>query len=224
MGHVLGEILVPAIGIAISPVPIVAAILMLFSPQARENGPAFLGGWLLGVAGVLVVIIAVTGIAGGSSGGPSTLASLIQLALGILLLVMGVLQWKNRPAHGQPSTTPKWMSAIDGMQPTQAFILGVALSAANPKNLALGAAAALTIGKAALDILPLLVVIIVFVLIASISIIVPVVYYLVGGEGAQRTLDGWRAWLEANNAVVMTVLLLVMGVAITGKGLGALIG
>lgn len=224
MGQVLGDILVPAIGIAISPVPIIAVILMLFSAKARENGPAFLGGWLLGVTGVLVVIIAVSGAAGASTGGPSNLASLIQLALGILLIVMGWLQWRKRPMSGQAAEPPKWMSAVDGMQPTQAFVLGVALSAVNPKNLMLGAAAALTIGKAALDLLPLLVVIVVFVLVASISIIVPVAYSLFGGESARATLDGWKAWLEANNAVVMTVLLLVMGVAVVGKGLGGLLG
>jgi threonine/homoserine/homoserine lactone efflux protein len=116
------------------------------------------------------------------------------------------------------------MNAVDGMQPTQAFVLGVALSAANPKNLTLAAAAAITIGKASLDLVQLVVVIVVFVLIASVSIIIPVAYDLFGGEGARTTLDGWKSWLEANNATVMTVLLLVMGVAITGKGLGALFG
>jgi threonine/homoserine/homoserine lactone efflux protein len=134
------------------------------------------------------------------------------------------MQWRKRPAPGQSSPPPKWMAAVDGMQPSQAFLLGVALSAANPKNLALGAAAAITIGKASLDLLPLLVVIIVFVLIASISILVPVAYDLFGGESARTTLDGWKAWLEEHNATVMTVLLLVLGVAIVGKGLGALLG
>lgn len=224
MGHVIGDILPSAIGIAISPVPIIAVILMLFSARARQNGPAFLGGWLIGVTGVLVVVIAVTGIAGASSGGPSTLAALIQLALGVLLLVMAWLQLRKRPAPGQAAEPPKWMSAVDGMEPTQALVMGVVLSAANPKNLMLGAAAAISIGKAALDVGPLLVVIVVFVLIASISIIVPVAYYLAGGDGAKRTMDGWKSWLEANNATVMTVLLLVIGVAVAGKGLGALIG
>ncbi len=224
MGQVLGDILVPAIGIAISPVPIIAVILMLFSAKARENGPAFLGGWVLGVTGVVVVFIAISGILGASSGGASTLASLIQIALGVLLLLLAWMQWRKRPLPGQPAQPPKWMAAVDGMQPTQAFALGVALSAVNPKNLMLGASAAITIGKAGLDLVPLIVVILVFVLIASISIIVPVAYYLVGGESAKHTLDGWKAWLEANNAVVMTVLLLVMGVAIVGKGLGALLG
>jgi threonine/homoserine/homoserine lactone efflux protein len=146
------------------------------------------------------------------------------LALVGLLLVLGWMQWRIRAVPGQPAAPPKWMTAVDGMQPTQAFVLGVALSAANPKNLTLAAAAAITIGKASLDMAQLLVIIVVFVLIASVSIIVPVAYYLLGGEGARSTLDGWKAWLEANNATVMTVLLVVMGVAIAGKGLGALLG
>jgi Sap, sulfolipid-1-addressing protein len=62
------------------------------------------------------------------------------------------------------------------------------------------------------------------VVIASLSIAVPVIYYLIGGESAKKTLDGWKAWLGANNATVMAVLLLVIGVVLGGKGLGALIG
>ena len=38
----IGAILTYAIGVAISPVPIIAVILMLFSARARVNGPMFL--------------------------------------------------------------------------------------------------------------------------------------------------------------------------------------
>ena len=41
MGNVFGGILPQAIGMASSPVPIIAVILMLFSKRARSNG---LGG------------------------------------------------------------------------------------------------------------------------------------------------------------------------------------
>ncbi len=41
MGNALGSILTLAIGVAISPVPIIAVILMLFSQRARSNGTAF---------------------------------------------------------------------------------------------------------------------------------------------------------------------------------------
>jgi hypothetical protein len=49
-----------------------------------------------------------------------------------------------------------------------------------------------------------------------------VLYYLVGGEGAKKAMDSWKAWLLANNAAVMAVLLLVMGVSLLGKGIGGL--
>src|SRR5256885_3321024 len=47
MGNALGTILPQAIGVAISPVPIIAVILMLISQRARSNGSAFLLGWVL---------------------------------------------------------------------------------------------------------------------------------------------------------------------------------
>ena len=60
----------------------------------------------------------------------------------------------------------------------------------------------------------------VFVLLGSLSIAVPVVYALFGGESARHTLDGWKAWLGQTNATVMAVLLLVIGAKIIGDGLG----
>ena len=60
MSAAIGEMLPLAIGIAISPVPIIAIILMLITPKARGNGLAFLGGWMLGLAivGTIVLVVA----------------------------------------------------------------------------------------------------------------------------------------------------------------------
>jgi hypothetical protein len=38
-----------------------------------------------------------------------------------------------------------------------------------------------------------------------------------------KSIDGWKAWLTANNALVMAILLLVLGVKFFGQGLGGLI-
>ena len=59
MGRGISEVLTFAIGVAISPIPIIAVILMLFSQRARVNGPVFLLGWvgaLTIVSGVVYVI------------------------------------------------------------------------------------------------------------------------------------------------------------------------
>jgi hypothetical protein len=63
---------------------------------------------------------------------------------------------------------------------------------------------------------------IVFILVASLSVAIPVLYYLAAGEGARKTLDGWKAWLLANNATVMAVLLVVLGFVLIGQGISAL--
>ena len=63
MGNAIGTILPQAIGVAISPVPIIAVILMLFSQRAKSNGPAFLLGWVLAlvVVGSIVLVLASLG-------------------------------------------------------------------------------------------------------------------------------------------------------------------
>jgi threonine/homoserine/homoserine lactone efflux protein len=223
MGPVIGEILPYAIGVAISPVPIVAVILMLFSERARQNGPAFLGGWVVGLTTVVVVVMLIAG-ASDQAKGPTTLGALINLGLGILLIVLGVAEWIRRPAAGETSPMPGWMTTIDAIQPGRAFWLGALLSSVNPKNLALGVGAAIAISQGALSLGGQVLSVILFVLVASVSIIVPVVYSLVGGAAARTRLDGWKRWLGENNATVMAVLLLVIGVVLFGKGIGALIG
>ncbi|MFP3415735.1 GAP family protein, partial [Bacillus sp. SIMBA_074] len=55
MGAVIGAILPLAVGIAISPIPIIAAILMLLSPKARGSSLGFLLGWVLGIVVAVVV-------------------------------------------------------------------------------------------------------------------------------------------------------------------------
>jgi hypothetical protein len=57
VGNVIGDILPLAIGVAISPVPIIAVILMLFSARARTNGPAFLAGWIVGLTVVGAIVL-----------------------------------------------------------------------------------------------------------------------------------------------------------------------
>ena len=57
---------------------------------------------------------------------------------------------------------------------------------------------------------------------AAVSIAGPVLYYLIGGEGAKKTMDSWKTWLLHNNAAVMTVLFLIFGAKLVGQGIGGL--
>jgi len=223
VGSAIGEMLPLAIGIAISPLPIIAIILILTTPKARGNGLAFLGGWLLGLAVVGTVVLIVADAAGAdTSSGPSRAVSLIKLVLGFLLLALAWRRFKKRPKPGEEAPVPKWMRALDGFTPVRSLAVGALLSGPKPKNLILNAAAAAGIAQSGLGGFQQAVVMLLLVVVGSLGIIVPVGVYFAMGDRAAPVLDGWKTWLAANNATVMTVLFVVFGVVLIGKGIGGL--
>ena len=223
MQQVLGDILPLALGIAISPIPIIAIILMLITPKARSNGLAFLVGWMTGLAIVGGIALALASAVGLSASSEASQAeSVIKLALGVLLLVVALRQWRARPAAGETGTLPKWMQALDTFMPLKSFGVAALLSGLNPKNLALNLAAMSIVAAAGLPTSSEAVALLVVVLIGSAGIIAPVAVYFAGGNKSAEVLGSWKAWLAENNTTVMAVLLLVLGVMLIGQGISGL--
>jgi len=146
MGGAIGAVLPLGVGVSLSPIPIIAVVLMLATPRGRVNGPAFLLGWVVGLAVAGAVVLLVSGGAGASyAGAPATWVSVVKIVLAVVLLALAVRQWRHRP-HGEgEAALPAWMRSIDTLGPAKTLGLGFALSALNPKNLLLtvGAAAAI---------------------------------------------------------------------------------
>ena len=223
MGAAIGDVLGLAAGVAVSPLPIVAMILVLATPRGRVNGIVFGLGWVLGLAVLGAVVLALAGPADASDGGePAAWTGWLKLLLGVLALLLAVRQWRGRPAPGSEPQMPRWMASIDRLKPGGALGLGALLSAVNPKNGGLTIAAAATIAGTGLAGGEQAVVLAVFVLIGSAGVLAPLVVYLVAGEGAARTLDSWKAWAATHNAAVMAVLFLVFGFKLVGDGIAVL--
>ena len=223
MGSVIGEILPLALGIAISPIPIIAAILMLLSPKAKATSVGFMLGWICGIVVALTVFILLASILPqGESDQPQPIAGVIKILLGALMLFLALKQWRARPHDDVEPPLPKWMSAIDSMTAGKGFGLGFLLSAVNPKNLLMAATAGMIIGSVPLSVGSVIAAGIVFTVIAACTVAVPVIAYLVASRAMAGPLESLRGWLVHNNATVMAVLLLVIGVSIIGKGIGNL--
>jgi threonine/homoserine/homoserine lactone efflux protein len=195
MGAAIGDILGLAAGVAVSPLPIVAMILLLATSRGRADGLLFGVGWLVGLAVLGAVVLA---------------------------LLLALRQWRARPAEGAEPEMPRWMASLDRLRPGGALGLGALLSAVNPKNGGLTIAAAATIAGAGLPGGDQAVVLAVFVLIGSLGVLAPLVVYLVAGENAARTLDTWRTWAATHNAAVMAVLFLIFGFTLVGDGIAVL--
>ena len=224
MGGAIGDMLPLAIGIAISPLAIVAVILILTTPRARTNGPAFLGGWLLGLAVVGgVALVATDAAESADSGGPRTIVAALKIVLGLALLVLAWRRFRKRPTPGEDIPLPKWMAALDAFTPGRSFRVAALFGGVKPKNPILTVAAAAGIARSNLGGAQQVVVLLLLIIVASIGVIAPVaVYFLMGAERAAGVLDRWKSWLQANNSTVMIVLFVVFGVVLVGKGLGGL--
>jgi hypothetical protein len=220
MGQGVGEVLTFGAGVAISPAGIIAVILVLFSRRARVNGPLFLLGWVVALGTLTAIVYAISNQSNaGSSNTSSDSVSWLKIALGVGLLLLARREFRKRSKPGEEPKMPKWMKRVDGLTPIQALGLGAALGAANPKNLALAIGAAAGLGQLALSTTDAVVALIVFVVVGSLSIAIPVAYHLIGGDKSKAQLEALKDWLALHNDAVMAVLFLVFGVALIAKGI-----
>jgi len=217
----VGQILPLAVAVAISPLPIVAVVLMLVTPRARTNGPAFIVGWLGGLA-VLGAVLLVIVSGGDASDDPDDWVSIVELVLGVALVLLSVQQWRGRPREGEEAPVPKWMGALDGFTAVKSVAAGAVLSSVNPKNLLLAIAAAAEISQTGISGGEQAAAWGVFVLIATAGVATPVVIYFALGDRAGPVLGSLKDWMARNNRVIMAVLLLVLGAKLIGDGIGGL--
>lgn len=223
MSQAIGEVLPLAVGVALSPVPIVGMVLVLATPRARANSLAFLAGWVAGLAVVGTVVLLVAGGAEATEeGGAADWVSVLELLLGALLLRLAVKRWRDRPAAGQEAPMPGWMRAIDSFRAPKAAGLAVLLSAVNPKNLLLVVAAATSIAQTGAGAGPQAAALAVFVLIGSLGIGAPVAIYFAMGEHSKRILGDLRGWMAHNDAAIIAVICLVIAAKLIGDGIAGL--
>jgi threonine/homoserine/homoserine lactone efflux protein len=219
----IGDVLPLGVGVALSPAPIIAVVLMLVGRRARTNGPVFVLGWLLGLAAVGLVVLTIAGPSDASDQGqPATWVGGLKLALGVLLLLVALKEWRSRPDEGDEAEMPKWMGSIDAFTPTKSLGAGVLLSGLNPKNLLLAVSAAAAVAATGISGGEQAVAYGVFAIIGTVGVAAPVVIYFALGERATAPLKRLEAWMGQHNAAIMAVLCLVIGAKLVGDGIAGL--
>jgi threonine/homoserine/homoserine lactone efflux protein len=144
--------------------------------------------------------------------------------LGLLLLVVAIRQWTGRPDTDAEVRMPKWLGALDSITPPKAAGLAVLLSTVNPKNLIFIIGGAAAVAQAGVSAGSEAVAWVVFTVIASVGVGVPLAIYLGLGDRSAAKLEGLKAWMIRNNVAVMAVLCLVVGAKLIGDAITGLSG
>lgn len=220
MADAFWSLLPTALAVALSPIPIVAIVLILGTPRAGGNGPAFAAGWVAGLSAVGALVLLVLGSTDGASEEEGV--GWMQLGIGAAFLVMALLQWRKRPAAGTEPEPPGWMATIDGVTAGRATGLGLALSGANPKNLALTLAAAATIAEAGLSSGEELAALAAFVAIGSASVLGPVLAHAIAPGPTTRPLGAIKGFMTRHSATVMAIVLVLIGAKLLAEGLSTI--
>ncbi|MDZ8171540.1 GAP family protein [Microbacterium xanthum] len=217
MTPLIAGLLAVAVAVAISPLSIVAVIIMATSGKGRTNGSAFIAGSSAFMIGFLLTLVLLgrTAEADDAESGAHIAVDVVEILLGCALLGLAVLQWRRRSR----TTHPAWLRGIDEMTIPKAFLLGVLLAGPlSPKDLPLLVAAGGQISQASLAAAEIAAVILVFVLISLSAVAVPWLVSVIAPGGVERRLSGARQWLLTNHSTIMTVLFLVLGAKLIGSG------
>jgi Sap, sulfolipid-1-addressing protein len=139
------EWVVPAFGVALSPLPILGMLLVLGGRRPVLQGVAFWAAWTIGIAAPTLAFAAVAERSGALDDEHAAIA-VAEIAIGVIFLAVAArLAFGPRPER--PEAAPPWLDAFDRSGPLQAAFLALILSSGNPKNLALMLAAAVAIAR-----------------------------------------------------------------------------
>jgi hypothetical protein len=215
----LTELVPLALVVALSPLSIIPAVLVLHTPRPKPTGLAFLAGWLFGLAALTAIFVEVSNLLGGLGSKPPSWASWLRVAVGAALIVFGIYRWltRNRSAH-----SPKWMSSLTTISPARAAVTAGVLVVVNPKVLFICAAAGLAIGTAGVDGSGVWLPGACFVAVAGSTVAIPVLAYAISGDRLDQPLARLKDWMERQHAVLVAVILVVIGVLVLYKGIHGL--
>jgi hypothetical protein len=221
---IIGTLLPFALGIAISPVSIIAVILILTGNRTPAKGLAYLAGWLAGlITLIFVMLLLVSGRSYRWGGAAAQFTTWIILLAGIILLIMAYVQWRQRPPPDAEIMPLEWLRAIPQTTSIMAMSAGLFFSLFSMKNLLIVTAAAALIGEAGLELDGRMMAIVTFIAIATLGIAAPTYIVFTQGERATTILADWEYRLSIHNVTITCIVLVTLAVQLLGAGLSRLL-
>jgi cytochrome b561 len=219
MSGTFWTVVVLGCGCAANPWGIMCAVLLLDARRGPVVVWAYVLAWIVSLGVVVAVLVGGLTVVTSSADGAGTAAAWLELALGTVLLALGIRRLVVRvPADADPDDQPRWLRAVEQITILQALLLGI-YSATYP--FAVAATAAILEAQPTTDQATALSVL--FVAIGSASVVAVAAFGTLAHDRSDALLGRLRVWLVRHNRTVLTAILLAFGVVLTAHGLRGLL-
>ena len=215
MIHAGGHVLFYALAAAASPLALTATFAVIRSERPRTNGIAFLSGFLLGTTigcglGLILGQAAVDRL-----DSHETVEGVLTLLLGVVLLAVG-LRERHEPPRSAPrgSRASSILAGLDNIRPAAACSMAGLLGFGGPKRLVLTFLAMASVSEASLGDAEDLTLVLVYIVVATLLVSVPVGIVIIAGDRASVILARGESWLTDHAAELRVWLSLGIGAAL----------
>jgi hypothetical protein len=217
---VLATLIPLALVIALSPLTIIPAVLVLQTPRPRPTSLAFLASWMLGLAALTAIFVASSSALEGLRKSPPAWASWSRVGLGVALIGYGIYEWLNRHGHTE---APRWMRPFVSLTPVRAGATGLVLVVIRVEVLIMCALAGLAVGGGDLGVAAQWIAAAIFVAVAGSTVAIPILAYAGAGHRLDDSMARIKDWMEQNNAALLAGILVLIGLLVLYHGVAALV-
>lgn len=223
MWTAIGDALPLATGLALSPLAVITGIVLLLGRSGRIKTAVFGLGWLIAIGAIATVAYWVVEAADDVAAEETAAGvDILQLLFALLFLALALVSWRKRPRRDEPARENKLLRRLNDIGVLGALGLGLAQGIVVIKNIPLALGAGARIGEAGVEGTSAVVALLLFALVSSAGILVPLVVAVVGGHRLDTPLRAARDWLEANTSPITITVLAVLSAYFLGQGLGIL--
>jgi hypothetical protein len=218
--HAGGHVLFFALAAAASPLVLTATFVVIRSERPRTNGIAFLSGFLLGTTIACGVGLALGQATVDRLDSHETVEGVLTLILGLALLAVGLRERQTPPRSvARGSRARSILAGLDNIRPAAACSMAGLLGFGGPKRLVLTFLAMASISEASLGDAEDLTLVLLYIVVATVLVSVPVGIVIIAGQRAAAILAQAESWLTDHAAQLRVWLSLGIGAALVGDAL-----
>lgn len=218
LSALLLNVLPLALGAAVSPVVLIGTILILtISDSPKLSGIAFYIGAII----LLLIVIAAGILVGGgitADRQPSVASAYLDLALGILLILLGIRRIvKKDNGPDKDRFIQKSKSRVSNF--IKYMFLGLGIFVINFKTTILVFAASKDIGLSSAGFTDKLAVVIILTVITLLVVEIPILIYFTMPESSEKLLGTLNVWMQKNSRYLIASVLFFFGIYLVVDGI-----